>query len=576
MDIGLLNILKTVSWDFRRDMAQSYANALKNAIELHLPNDREKQRSFFLSKKGSTTAKGNFEDKLYVGNIHRIENHLYWNDEELAEDDEIVNVVVIDGPVTRDGGGCSYGTKDYRDMVTYANTIPQVVGHIFFINTPGGESACRNDYDMMIDDCRKNGKPTVAFVDDMCCSSGVNLASRCDRVIVMNPKDDFGCIGSMAAFWATPDGAIDRDGTRFIEIVGDDSPEKNDWYREAAEGNYEKLREIINRDTEQFHQTVRENRPLVKAEMLTGKVFEAQELIPALVDEIGDFNRAIQAVFDLAGQTLTAARFATAEPVEKPEEQPESEGQEDMAQLTEQATTPKNNNDMTEENNKKALEAAEEQPVTTQEQAPAQEESPAQEEQAPTAEGAPATEEKPAEEQTAEEPAGEAAGTEAPAQEAAVADATAEVAKITETLHTAEAMIEQKDKEIAQLNSTLEGKQNEVQQLQEALDGVRASIDKANAAIVEKDATIAERQKTIEAHVATIAEKDTAIEALKKQVSDLKAEVKELSEKPAPMVNAESGIPADNGTGDAPQQQKPRITSDMTYEEIRAMQKKGK
>ncbi|MBQ8713003.1 MAG: S49 family peptidase [Prevotella sp.] len=603
MDIGLLNILKTVSWDFRRDMAQSYANALKNAIELHLPNDREKQRSFFLSKKGSTTAKGNFEDKLYVGNIHRIENHLYWNDEELAEDDEIVNVVVIDGPVTRDGGGCSYGTKDYRDMVTYANTIPQVVGHIFFINTPGGESACRNDYDMMIDDCRKNGKPTVAFVDGMCCSSGVNLASRCDRVIVMNPKDDFGCIGSMAAFWATPDGAIDRDGTRFIEIVGDDSPDKNDWYREAAEGNYEKLREIINRDTEQFHQTVRENRPLVKAEMLTGKVFEAQELIPALVDEIGDFNRAIQAVFDLAGQTLTAARFATAEPEPKPEEQPEGEGQEDMAQLTEQQkatiatsrgdlrmvedghvtrdvetffgpveeeiATPKNNNDMTEQE-KKAQEAAEEQPVTTQEQAPAQEETPAQEEQAPAAEGAPATEEKPA-----EEPAGEAAGTEAPAQEAAVADATAEVAKITETLHTAEAMIEQKDKEIAQLNSTLEGKQNEVQQLQEALDGVRAGIDQANAAIAEKDATIAEREKTIEAHVATITEKDTAIEALKKQVSDLKAEVKELSEKPAPMVNAESGIPADNGTGDAPQQQKPRITSDMTYEEIRAMKKKA-
>ena len=264
MNIGLLNILKTVSWDFRRDMAQSYANALKNAIELHIPNDKEIHESFFLSKKGSATARGNFEDKLYVGNIHRIESHLYWNDEELADDDQIVNVVVIDGPVTRDGGGCSYGTKDYRDLVMYANTIPQVVGHIFWINTPGGESACRNDYEMMIADCRKNGKATVAFVDGMCCSSGVNLASRCDRTIVMNPMDDFGCIGSMAAFWATPDGAVDRDGTRYIEIVGDESPDKNDWYREAAQGNYEKLRALINKDTEEFHQTVRENRPLVK------------------------------------------------------------------------------------------------------------------------------------------------------------------------------------------------------------------------------------------------------------------------------------------------------------------------
>ena len=84
----------------------------------------------------------------------------------------------------------------------YANQIPQVIGHLFLINTPGGQSSCRNDYEMMIDDCRKAGKPTVAFVDGMCCSSGVNLACRCDRVVVMNPRDEFGCIGTMAAFWA--------------------------------------------------------------------------------------------------------------------------------------------------------------------------------------------------------------------------------------------------------------------------------------------------------------------------------------------------------------------------------------
>ena len=172
MNIGLLRILHNKRWDFRPDMAQTYANALRNAIELQIDNDIEKQHGYFLSRKGyrkeGKTVGANFEDKLYVGNIHRIENHLYWNDEELADDDEIINVVVVDGPVTRDGGGCSYGSKDWRDQVMYANTIPQVVGHLFIVNTPGGESACRNDYAMMFDDCREKGKPTVAFIDGMC------------------------------------------------------------------------------------------------------------------------------------------------------------------------------------------------------------------------------------------------------------------------------------------------------------------------------------------------------------------------------------------------------------------------
>ena len=36
MNIGLLSIVHNKVWDFRPDMAQDYANALKNAIELHL------------------------------------------------------------------------------------------------------------------------------------------------------------------------------------------------------------------------------------------------------------------------------------------------------------------------------------------------------------------------------------------------------------------------------------------------------------------------------------------------------------------------------------------------------------
>ena len=573
-------MLKTVEWDFRRDQAQTYANALRNAIELHIDNDVEKHEGFFLSAKGCSQARGNFEDKLYFGNIHYVENHLRYNDEELQEDDQIINVVYIDGPVTRDGGACSYGTKEYRDQVMYANNIPQVVFHLFIVNTPGGESACRNDYDMMIADCRKNNKPTVMFVDGQCCSSGVNLGCRCDCVVVMNPKDNFGCIGSMAAFWATPDGAVDsRDGSRFIEIVGDQSPDKNGWYRKAAEGDYEELKELINKDTEEFHQTVRENRPLVEDWMLTGKVFEAQELIPALVDEIGDLNRAIECGFDLANQTRTAARFMTAEPKEDPASEPAlgKEPEEKKQDLTHQ-----NENIMTKEE-KKAAEAAEEQQAAEQVEQPASEEAAAEEapateapavseetteEEKPTEE-APAAEEeqKPAEEEEEpaeeEKPAEEAPATDQPASDEAIKAAEADIDKIQDTLRNAEQLVEQRDQEIVQLK--------------ESLATLKGIADERDAAVKERndmEASFNEQGKALSDAEAKIAEHVATIETLKKQVADMKAEVKELAGKPAPMVDAAAGVPQDNGTGEAPKQNGSGITMDMDYKQIRAAVKK--
>lgn len=601
MNIGLLNIMHNKVWDFRPDLAQTYADALKNAVELHLPNDIEKQHGYFLSKKGyqkdGKTVGANFEDKLYVGNIHRIESHLYWNDEELQEDDEIINVVVVDGPVTRDGDGCSYGTKDFRDQVMYANQIPQVVGHLFLINTPGGQASCRNDYEMMIDDCRQAGKPTVAFIDGMCCSSGVNLACRCDRVVVMNPRDEFGCIGTMAAFWAVAHDTVDQDGYRYVELVGKDCPEKNDWYREAAAGEYEKLQAELDRDTEQFHQTVRENRPLVTADMLTGKVFEAQEVMPALVDEIGDMNRAIECVFELANETLTAARLVTAEPKNEPDgEEPGGEEPEEMAKLNAQqkaavATSrgdlrivddghvkkeeqgffgpetveiakPQNQEDMTDEE-KKAAEVAE-QPAATQEQTPATEQ-PAEgaaATEAPAVSEKNAQEEQPAaqEEAPAAEPAAEPASQEA--QEAAAA----EIDKIKETLESAQALVAQRDQEIAQLKETLATLNGIAEERDAAIqerNDISASLEKAGLDYAEQGKALTAAEAKIAEHVATI-------EKLNKQVKELQSEVKELSEKPAPMVDEQAGIPQDNGTGEAPKQKK-RITSDMSYEEIRAM-----
>ena len=577
-------------YDMPVDIAQKYAEGIRMAILAGTPFDNEKKKGFYLSKNRG------FEDKLYVGNIHRIENHLYWNDEELADDDEIINVVMLDGPVTRDGDGCSYGSKDHRDQILYANTIPQVKGHIFIINTPGGAASARIDYEQAIADCREKGKPTVAWVDGMCCSAGQLVAALCDRTIVMNGRHTMGCIGTMCAFWGVANGTVDKDGYRYIELVSVTSPDKNAEYREACDGKTEKLQAELDKLGEEFRETVRQNRPLVKEEHLTGKTFDADSVMGTLVDEIGDYTRAIEAVFELAGGTLTPAREATVVPDEPGGEAGKSEEQKDLATLNGQqkqalaassgdlmmvedghlktevqtifgpeekeVATPKNNNDMTEEE-KKAAEVAE-QPAATQESPSNPSEGGGQPATEQPAEKAPATE-APAKEEpvAAEEPSEGAPAGEQPANE--------EAAGQEEALAAAEALVAERDKEIAELKESLAALEGIAEERDAAIrerNDISASLEKAGE-------DYAEQNKALAAAEAKVAEKDAAIEKLTKQVNDLKAEVKELSEKPTPMVSEESGIPANNGTGEAPKQ-KPRIQSGMSYEEIRKMQKEGK
>lgn len=581
-------------YDMPVETAQKYAEGIRVAIIAGKDFDGEKKEGFFLSKKRG------FEDKLYVGNIHRIENHLYWRDEELADDDQIVNVVMLDGPVTRDGDGCSYGSKDHRDQIMYANTIPQVVGHIFIINTPGGAASARIDYEQAIADCREKGKPTVAWVDGLCCSAGQLVASLCDRTVVMNGRNTMGCIGTMCAFWGVPNGTIDKDGYRYIELVSVTSPDKNAEYREAVDGKTEKLQAELDKLGEEFRETVRQNRPLVKEEHLTGKTFEAQDVMGALVDEIGDYNRAIECVFELADEKMPAARFATSEPdgetpaTEEPEEQKEMSNLNDQQKaavaanagatmiiddghvkesvdtmfgpVEKEVATPKNDSTMTDEE-KKAAEA-EAAKAAEQEEAATESQLTEQEAEVPSTEETPATEEKPAAEEepsgeapsnspeggeqeqfaTEEQPAGEAAGTEAPSEET-IAEAQAEIDRITESLHTAEALVEEKDKTIAAL-------QGDMECIAEERDLKAKDLTLAFQNLEEKDKTIAELK--------------AANEKLAKQVDDLKAEVKELSEKPTPMVTAESGVPSANGTGAEPKPEKQqRIKPGMSYEEIR-------
>lgn len=287
-------IFGTRFWDLYPEVFPNYKKAIETAFSLNAQWEKD----------GSMTgvpylchAADGFTEKIYAGNAERISR---W--EDLDESDQIINIIPVEGPILRNGDACSYGSQNYRDQMLRASEIPQCVGHIFYINTPGGSAYSKNDFQYAIDRVRAKGQPIIALIDGLCASAGMALASMCDRIYFINPMDRIGCIGTMCAFYATPNGAIDtRTQERYIELYGKESPFKNKEYRDAAEGDNDELQSEVDELNVQFQTLVRTYRPSVKEDQLSGRIYNAGDVIGSLVDGQNTLGGCIGMVLQMAG-----------------------------------------------------------------------------------------------------------------------------------------------------------------------------------------------------------------------------------------------------------------------------------
>ena len=249
-------------------------------------------------------------------------------DDENAQTFPFVSVLTVDGPITRNGGYCSYGSIDHRDMMMRAADHPLCRGHVFIINTPGGSAWAKNDYALAIDYAHSKGQKVIALVDGLCASAGMYLASLCDERYYMNPKDQVGCIGVMAAFYTLPDGAKAKySDETYHEIYDPKSFDKNKAYRDIANKDDDKelIKELADLGVE-FRADVKKACPNATDEHLHGKVFNAEDVKSILVDGQSSFIGVVQHAFELYdGRAELINREQTVGPKDEPEpEKPEA------------------------------------------------------------------------------------------------------------------------------------------------------------------------------------------------------------------------------------------------------------
>jgi hypothetical protein len=220
--------------------------------------------------------------------------------------DKFVSLLMVDGPITRNGGACSYGSRELRDKLMDNAQHPDCIGHIFYINTPGGSAWAKNDFQQAIEYAHSKNQPVIAYVDGMCCSAGMYLAALCDERYYMHPKNEIGCIGVMAAFYTEKDGEKNEyTGETYHELYDPESFDKNKEMRDIANDGDDKLlvAELAKLGVE-FRADVKKACPNAEEEHLHGKVFDAEEVNGILMDG----QKTLQEVFNRIVEISPAAK----------------------------------------------------------------------------------------------------------------------------------------------------------------------------------------------------------------------------------------------------------------------------
>ena len=297
-----MEIFGTRMWDMAPDYLHYHKQIVDSNILLRAQFDKDESgmgEPYFASM-----ADG-FSEKLFVGKATSVR---WWDEMGWESGDTIVSVLPVCGPIVRNGDGCSYGSKNYRDFMMAAADVPGCVGHLIYIDTPGGSAYAKNDFQYAIDYVKSKGQPVIALVDGLCASAGMALAAMCDEIYFMNPSDRIGSIGTMCAFYAIADGvqnAISKE--TYVEVYGSKSEYKNKEYRDAAAGNYDELQAEVDDLNEQFWSLIKTYRPQVQEEQMHGRVYNCGDVIGTLVDGQGTMQSCIERILALSGEQTGVA-----------------------------------------------------------------------------------------------------------------------------------------------------------------------------------------------------------------------------------------------------------------------------
>lgn len=254
---------------------------LQNGVQLSIPETKYNQ--FFLLDLKSNT-------KLVTEN---------W---QLKNDNitEAIGVINLDGPITKNGGASSYGTKQLSNTMLQMSKDERVKGFIINVDSGGGSSAAVN---LMVDAINevKKSKPVYSVVSKggMAASAAYGIASAAHKMYSEEEMNIVGSVGTMISFEGRASNTTSPDGIKNIVLYATKSTEKNKAFNEALNNdNYDLLiSELLDPINESFINTVQSNRPQLKGTNFdNGHTVFAKDGIGTFIDGIASFDEVVNMV----------------------------------------------------------------------------------------------------------------------------------------------------------------------------------------------------------------------------------------------------------------------------------------
>ncbi len=213
----------------------------------------------------------------------------------------------IVGGITKYGGLCAHGTRDYGQMLSQINAMPDYIGTVFISDTPGGSVDGTPEFSALV---KNSTKPTVTYIDGMLCSAGYWYGSQTNAIIAN--QNNYNIIGSIGALCmiVNQSEALEKEGLKVEIIRAAQSVDKArlNSIEEAPEESITALKNELFQITEDFIACVKQGRgdKLAKdADVFTGKTYSTDEAIAnGLIDAKGTLQDAIAKVVELSSMSL--------------------------------------------------------------------------------------------------------------------------------------------------------------------------------------------------------------------------------------------------------------------------------
>ena len=284
MDISILEIRNAKSLMIDREWLAGIMPTAERIINGELHTDKMEKR---LQARVTMAESGN----QFLMSEPDNENH----GTQVESNEAYLNIIFVEGLVTRNGGACTYGSKQMRNLIMQASDDDDCKGHVIIFDTPGGLATAIPDFKLAIDYAHSKGLMVDGVIDGACCSAGIYIGSMCDHLYYTSPSDRVGSVGTFAILDVMKNGDIDpTTGEKHYEIYDPESYDKNDWYRQLSEeGKSDLIVEDLKRDGKEFRDYVKSRRPGCTDEMLHGKVYKCGDVEGSFVDG----QRTLQEVF---------------------------------------------------------------------------------------------------------------------------------------------------------------------------------------------------------------------------------------------------------------------------------------